>query len=46
VLRPNNQKPILVKLGYVKYVEKILNYGVLNIVVLLCEWVKENYIRK
>ncbi len=35
VLGPNNQKPFLVKLEYVKYVEKILklNYRVLNIVV-------------
>lgn len=39
---------VLVKLEYVRYVEKILklNYTVLNIVVLLCDWVKENYIRK
>jgi hypothetical protein len=41
------QCPILVKLEYVGWVEKILalNYGVLNIVVLLCNWVKENCVR-
>ncbi len=33
------------KLEYVGWVEKILelNYGILNIVVLLCNWVKTNY---
>lgn len=41
------QCPILVKLEYVGWVEEILalNYGVLNIVVMLCIWAKENYVR-
>ncbi len=43
--RPNGQKPILAKLEYVGWVEKILelNYGVLKTMVLLCNWVKRNY---
>jgi hypothetical protein len=43
--RPNDQKPIIAKLKYVGWVEEILelNYGVLNIVVLLCNWLKANY---
>jgi hypothetical protein len=42
---PNDQKPILAKLEYVRWVEKILelNYGVLKTMVLLCNWVKRNY---
>jgi hypothetical protein len=38
VLRPNDQRLVIAKLDYVKWVEEILelNYGVLNIVVLLC----------
>lgn len=33
---------------YTRWVEEILelNYGILNIVVLLCNWVKTNYIRR
>jgi hypothetical protein len=44
---PNDQRPILAKLEYVGQVEGILklNYGVLHIVVLLCNWVKTNYTR-
>jgi hypothetical protein len=44
-LGPNDQKPILAKLEYVGWVEEILelNYGVLNTMVLLCNWVKTNY---
>jgi hypothetical protein len=39
VLGSNDQRPTLAKL------EEILelDYGVFNIVVLLCNWVKENY---
>jgi hypothetical protein len=46
VFRPNDQQPILAKLEYVGWVEEILefNYGVLKKVVLLCKWVKTNYI--
>lgn len=35
---PNDQRPIIAKLEYVGWVEEILelNYGVLKIVVLLC----------
>ncbi len=42
---PNDQRLIITKLEYVGWVEKILelNYGVLNIVILLCNWVKINY---
>jgi hypothetical protein len=38
VSRPNDQRPFIAKLDYVRWVEEILelNYGVLNIVVLLC----------
>jgi hypothetical protein len=38
VSRLNDQKPVFTKLEYVGWVEEILelNYGVLNIVVLLC----------
>jgi hypothetical protein len=44
ILRPNNQRSIFAKLEYVKWVEKILklNYGILDIVVLFCTWVKAN----
>jgi hypothetical protein len=36
---------VLAKLEYIRWVEKSLelNYGVLKIVVLLCNWVKVNY---
>jgi hypothetical protein len=46
VLGSNDQRPILAKLEYVGWVEKLLelNYEVLNIVVLLCNRVKANYI--
>ncbi len=46
VLGSNDQRPIRAKLEYVGWVEEILelNYGVLNIVVLLCNRVKANYI--
>lgn len=46
VLGPNDQRPILAKLKYVGWVEEILElkYGVLNVVVLLCDRVKTNYI--
>lgn len=42
----NDQRPILAKLKYVGWVEKILkfNYGVFNTIVLFCNWVKTNYI--
>jgi len=45
VSRPNDQRPILAHLECVGWVEEILelNNGVLNIVVLLCNWVKANY---
>jgi hypothetical protein len=41
----NDQTPIVAKLEYVGWVEKILklNYGMLNNIVLLCNWVKANY---
>jgi hypothetical protein len=44
-LGPNDRRPIIAKLEYVGWVEEILelNYGVLKIVVLLCNWVKANY---
>ncbi len=47
VLGPNDQCPILVKLEHVGWVEKILalNDGLLNIVVLLCNWAKADYVR-
>ncbi len=47
VLGSNDQRPILAKLEYVGWVEEILelNYGVFNIVVLLCNRVKTNYTR-
>jgi hypothetical protein len=43
---PNDQKPMVAKLEYVGWVEEILelNYGILNFVVLLCNWMKTNYI--
>lgn len=42
VLRSTNQQPIVAKLKYVGWPEKILesNYGVLNNVVVFCNWVK------
>ncbi len=46
VSSPNDQRSVLAKLEYVGWVEEILelNYGVLNTIVLLCNWVKVNYI--
>ncbi len=46
VSRRNDQRPILAKLDYVGWVEEILefNYGVFNIIMGLCNWVKANYI--
>ncbi len=45
---PNDYKLVLAKLEYVGWVEEILrlNYRVLNIVVLLCNWVKAKYVRR
>ncbi len=45
IFGPNDQKLIFAKLEYSKSVEEILelNYGILNIVILLCNWVKKNY---
>jgi len=45
VLGPNDRRPIIARLEYVGCTEKILelNYGVLKIIVLLCNWVKTNY---
>jgi hypothetical protein len=47
ISRPNDQILMLGKLKYVGWVEEILelNYGILKIVVLLCNWVKLNYSR-
>ncbi len=47
ILGPNDQIPILAKLEYVGWVKEILelNYGVLNTIILLCNWVKANYTR-
>lgn len=44
ISRPNDQKLIVVNLQYLRWVEKKLelNYAVLNIIVLLCNWVKTN----
>lgn len=38
ILRPNNQRSILAKLEYVRWVEEILklNYGIMKIIVLFC----------
>lgn len=46
VSRPNDRRPMVAKLEYVGWVEEILelNYGILNFVVLLCNWVKANYV--
>jgi len=46
VLGLNDERPIFAKLEYVGWVENILDFncGVLNVVVLLCNWVKANYI--
>jgi hypothetical protein len=43
---PNDQKLVLAKLECVGWVEEILklDYKVLNIVVLLCIWVKAKYV--
>jgi len=45
VLGPHDRRPIIARLEYVGWVEEILelNYGVLKIIVLLCNWVKANY---
>jgi hypothetical protein len=42
VLRSSDQQPIVAKLKYVGWIEKIFefNYGVLNNVVVFCNWVK------
>jgi hypothetical protein len=47
ISRPNDQILVLVKLKHVGWVEEILelNYGILKIVILLCNWVKVNYSR-
>ncbi len=47
ISRPNDQILVPAKLKYVRWVEEILelNYGILKIVVLLCNWVKVNYRR-
>ncbi len=44
ISRPNDQKLIVANLQYLGWVEKFLelNYGILNIVMLLCNWVKKN----
>jgi hypothetical protein len=46
ISRPNDLKPIFVKLEYVRWVDKILelNSSVLNIVVLFNNWVKIIYV--
>lgn len=45
VLRPIDENPIFAKLEYIGWVEEILelNYMVLKLVVLFCNWVKANY---
>jgi len=45
--RPNDQRLILAKLECVSWIEEILelNYGVLNIIMFLYNWVKVNYTR-
>jgi hypothetical protein len=45
-LLKKNVCQVLAKLECVGWIEEILelNYGVLNVVVLLCDWVKVNYI--
>ncbi len=45
ILGPNDENPFFAKLEYVGWVEVILelNYGVLKMVVLFCNWVKPNY---
>jgi hypothetical protein len=42
---PNDQRSVVANLKYVGWVKEILelNYGVLNTMVLLCNWVKANY---
>jgi hypothetical protein len=46
VLGPNYHRLMVAKLEYVGWVEEILElrYMVLNLVVLLCNWMKDNYI--
>jgi hypothetical protein len=46
-LGPNDQRHVVANLEYVGWVEEIMevNYGVLNTMVLLCNWVKANYSR-
>jgi len=43
---PNDKNLVFAKVEYMGWVEEIskLNYGVLKIVVLFCDWVKANYI--
>jgi hypothetical protein len=43
---PNDQRPILVKLEYENWIEKILelNYGVFNTIIFFYNWAKANYI--
>jgi len=45
MLGPNDENPFFAKFEYVGWVEVILelNYGVLKMVVLFCNWVKPNY---
>ncbi len=45
--RQNDENPIFARLKYIGWVEEILelNYGVLKMVVLFCNWVKANYTR-
>jgi hypothetical protein len=47
VLGPNGSRPIVAKLEYVSWIEKIfeLNFEALNIVVFFFNWVKANYIK-
>jgi hypothetical protein len=44
ISRPNDQKLVVANLHYLGWVEIFLklNYGILNIVMLLCNWVKTN----
>jgi hypothetical protein len=46
LLGPNDQWPIVAKLEYMGWVEETLelNYVVLTTVILLCNWVKTNYV--
>jgi hypothetical protein len=44
ILGPNDENPFFAKLEHIGWVEEILelNYGVLKMVVLFCNWVKAN----